>query len=148
MWSAIHLNIPSRSWARWQWAEKCKWLIWGMCFPEIILFQALKQNVLANFTFTASQRFIRAKKKLKGWRNWFKLGRSQQSHPRSGQTTQTEPRTRYRYVSNLLDVEVRATFTTHLLANIQPSGKYQTAYFHTRYGVDSHTWFLRRYGRV
>lgn len=38
MWSAIHLNIPRRSWARWQWAGKCMWLIWGMFSPEIICF--------------------------------------------------------------------------------------------------------------
>src|SRR6187402_2692395 len=36
MWSAIHLNIPSRSLAKWQWFDKCTLLILGMFFPEII----------------------------------------------------------------------------------------------------------------
>ena len=47
MWSAIHLNIPSKRSAKWQWVEKCEWLFWGMLYPEVITFLALQQNTLA-----------------------------------------------------------------------------------------------------
>ena len=124
MWSAIHLNIPNRSWARWQWAGKCMWLIWGMCFPEIIAFQALEQNVLANelsksvgnimafrnTSLSPHHNDLPERKKIKGWRDWFKLGKFQPASVQSGQTTQTESGTRYPHVSNLLDVEVKPPF--------------------------------------
>jgi hypothetical protein len=47
MWSAIHLNIPSQSRAKWQWVEKFTYLIGGVLWPEIIAFIALEQNIAA-----------------------------------------------------------------------------------------------------
>lgn len=47
MWSAIHLNIPSKNWVKWQWAEKSIHLLWGILSPEMIAYIALEQNVAA-----------------------------------------------------------------------------------------------------
>jgi hypothetical protein len=91
MWSAIHLNIPSGSWAKWQWAEKFLWLIWGMFCPDVIGYQALEQNILASELTQSGRNIVSVQTgqaspphtlghpsqiSKRGWRSWFHFGRS------------------------------------------------------------------------
>jgi hypothetical protein len=91
MWSAIHLNIPSKSWAKRQWVEKCEWLFWGMLYPEAVAYQALQQNMLAGelsqsvgnimriqngSTLLPQIQGHRSQNVRRGWRSWLHFGRS------------------------------------------------------------------------
>ncbi|CZR56210.1 uncharacterized protein PAC_06098 [Phialocephala subalpina] len=89
MWSAIHLNIPSKKRATWQWAEKCLWLFWGMFFPDVIAYQALEQRMVAQnlsramgtslsshpeSALSLRTRWYMRMKRL--WKNWFRCRKS------------------------------------------------------------------------